>query len=263
MIFDTKHYWDSRLADFSLESVGSLGLGHRFNRYIYKSKVRIINRFKRKYNLSFVGKTILDVGTGVGFWIDYYLREKVSYIHGIDISSVAVHNLKQKYKTNKVSIYEADFGSNNFVINKKFDIVNAIDVAYHVVDENNFNNLVKNMCNSLANGGYIFLSDVFRGDIKTPPHVKFRPLVRYKKLLNLYEVKIIEIEPIYFFLNYPLDIDNTMLKRLMNIFFQGTKIISKSFFGEFYLAIIYNIDSILTNLRTLGVSTKLLFGCKQ
>jgi len=264
MIFDTKQYWDNRLADFSLESVGNLGLGYRFNRYLYKSKVRSINRIKKKCNLSFADKTVLDIGTGTGFWIDYYLKEGASYICGVDISSVAVHNLRLKYKNiNEVSICQADFGSNNLSIDKKFDVVNAMDVAYHVVDENSFEIFVKNACDSLANGGFLFLTDVFRENIPTPPHVKFRSLVRYKKLLNLWGVNIVAQIPMYFFLNYPSDINSATFKRLMRTIFQATTVLSRSFFGEIYLVMLYTMDCILTNFQSLGVSTKLLFGCKK
>jgi len=175
-----------------------------------------------------------------------------------------VHNLKLKYKnTNKVSIHQTDFGSNNPSVNKKFDAINAIDVAYHVVDENNFDIFIKNVCNSLTYGGFLFLTDVFRGNIQTPSHVKFRSLTRYKKILNLYGISIIALIPMYFFLNYPSDINSVASKKLMNRIFQGTTTLSRLVFGEVYLRMLYTIDCILTNFQNLGVSTKLLFGCKQ
>lgn len=115
-----------------------------------------------------------------------------------------------------------------------------------MVDENSFDVLIKNVCDSLTYGGFLFLTDVFRGNIRTPPHVKFRSLARYKKLLNLYGVSIVALIRMYFFLNYPSDINNGTFKKLMDAIFQGTTRLSRFVFGEIYLGILYTIDCILT-----------------
>jgi 2-polyprenyl-3-methyl-5-hydroxy-6-metoxy-1,4-benzoquinol methylase len=93
-----KKYWNERLRNYpSLEGVGCCGLGEQFNYWLYKAKIRTIERVKRKYKLSFQGLRILDVGCGVGFWISYYLKERAKEIVGIDISDRAIEFCCKKY----------------------------------------------------------------------------------------------------------------------------------------------------------------------
>jgi len=80
---DPKEYWDIRLRKYcNLRGVGYLSGDEIFNKYLYKAKVRTLERVIRKFNISFENKEILDVGSGTGFWIDHCLSKKASLIWG-------------------------------------------------------------------------------------------------------------------------------------------------------------------------------------
>lgn len=94
---EVKEYWNSRLKEYcDLEGVGYIEFGEQYNRYIYRAKVRTLERVITKLNIGFEGKEILDVGSGIGFWIDYYISKGASLIYGVDISSEAVNFLREK-----------------------------------------------------------------------------------------------------------------------------------------------------------------------
>jgi SAM-dependent methyltransferase len=264
MNFDVKGYWDKRLSgSFSLDGVGSLGMGEYFNRYVYKMKRRTLNKIIRQLHLSLEKRSILDVGSGTGFWIDYYLKRGVRCVHGCDISSVAIRNLKVLYNDfRNVFISETDFGSKLIPFDMEFDIVNAMDVAYHIVNDNHFNDFLSNISKSLHPGGFVFLTDAFlEKPINVPyAHVKYRTLNEYKEKFARNNIKILSLLPMYFFLNPPID-ENALAVLMKLIYSNITKPLSKTCVGFFYVPIIYIFDSILTNFQ-LGISLKLLVGRK-
>jgi 2-polyprenyl-3-methyl-5-hydroxy-6-metoxy-1,4-benzoquinol methylase len=88
---DTKEYWEKRLRIFcNLEGVGCIGFDSYFNSYIYKAIVRTIERVSRKFKISLEKKEVLDVGSGMGFWVDYYLTKGARLIYGVDITSYSI-----------------------------------------------------------------------------------------------------------------------------------------------------------------------------
>jgi predicted rRNA methylase YqxC with S4 and FtsJ domains len=97
-LVDTKEYWEQRLRSFcSLEGVGCIGLGNFFNSYVYRAKIRTLERINRKFKKSFKESEVLDVGSGIGFWIAYYLSKGARLIYGVDIASETIKYLARKY----------------------------------------------------------------------------------------------------------------------------------------------------------------------
>lgn len=265
MKFDVKEYWEKRLSGcFSLEGVGCLGMGERFNWYLYKLKNRVMNRTLKKLHLSTKNKTILDVGSGTGFWINYYLKRGIKYIYGCDISNTAVRNLKTIYsKYDNVFIFEADFGSKSIPFDVKFDIVNAMDVAYHIVDDDDFNAFIDNISRCLRSKGYVFLTDAFpeRPRVTRYLHVKNRTLNEYNERMKRNGIKIIMVSPMYCFLHPPTD--EKPLSTLISLLYKISKpLYRRKRLGLLYLSALYISDSFLTTFQNLGFSMKLLVGRK-
>ncbi|MBO8160227.1 MAG: class I SAM-dependent methyltransferase [Thermosipho sp. (in: Bacteria)] len=76
-------------------------------------------------------KTVLDVGAGTGYWIDYFLSKNLE-VTAVEPSEKMVEILKQKFGNN-VRIYNSKI--EDFQISKKFDIVNIQgDVLSYVED---------------------------------------------------------------------------------------------------------------------------------
>lgn len=263
---DAESYWNERLTNFTLQAIGNIGLSLTFNRYLHKARKRTIERIRRKYNLTFSNKSVLDIGTGTGFWIDYYLRRGADKIVGVDISNVAISKLRQKYSDQpQVKLVKCNFASeHNARAWGSFDIVNIIDVAYLVIDDQKFGAFINNCCTTLTKGGIIFLSDYFRNTTRNYAHLKFRPLDIYETLLKHNGVRIIAITPMYVFLNKPSDPNNGAISRVFNLLFDKvTMPLTRSRCVHAYLKTLYTLDSSFSNFNSLGVSIKLLFGLKS
>ena len=167
MNFDPKQYWEDRLKGLcNLEGVGCAGRTKAWNAFLYKSKVRAMNRALSKLGLDIRGYKALDIGTGVGFWIDYLLGKGVDSIIGIDIAPSSIELCKKKYSNLKNLKFVCGDISNDIFVSELggYDLATAFDVLYHITDDDKFCAAIKNIAYALNPGGYLFLTDILTFD---------------------------------------------------------------------------------------------------
>ena len=206
MTYNPKTYWQERLSEkFRLSGVGYAGFSEYYNKWLYKAKIRTLKKALLLLQIDLYDKSVCDIGVGTGFWIDFYRSQKVKEIVGVDIASVSIENLKQKYP--EYNFIEADISSNSVVskVNCKFDVLNVFDVLYHIVDDKLWKQAIRNICSLTKSNGVIFISDMCESrSIKVAEHVKFRSKKKYEKILAENGFEIITILPLYFFLSRPI-----------------------------------------------------------
>lgn len=107
---------------------------------------------------------ILDIGSGAGHWIDFYLKMNPCEITGIDISCSSVKHLIKKYKkNNNINIYHGNALKIMNELNDNFDCINAVGIMFHVVDDSECVNLIKSIGNILNPGGMFIVGGHFGG----------------------------------------------------------------------------------------------------
>jgi hypothetical protein len=88
---------------------------------------------------------------------------------------------------------------------ERFDLVTAIDVLYHIVDEVEFAAALDGLAGKIAPGGCLLISDVFsERRTQVAPHVVRRPLGQYAELLSPRGVKLLVREPVFAVLGDPV-----------------------------------------------------------
>jgi len=150
-------------------------------------------------------KTVCDIGCGTGFFVDFYHLRGAKDIVGVDITNISVENLKRKYP--EYYFVKEDISSSLVVskINRKFDILNAFDVLYHIKSDKEFRQAIANISDLTKNNGLVFISDLCGSkNIDVAEHVKFRSRQIYDTTLGEYSIRIITIFPICYFLNRPI-----------------------------------------------------------
>src|ERR1044072_6190002 len=97
---DIKEYWEKRLNEnYGLHGTGYIGLGRNYNSWMYKIRKYIVTKKLRSLNIGYETATVLDIGSGSGFYVDIWKQLGVNDITGCDITSISVKNLKNKYPT--------------------------------------------------------------------------------------------------------------------------------------------------------------------
>jgi SAM-dependent methyltransferase len=105
--------------------------------------------------------SVLDVGSGAGHWIDFY-REVLgaASVVGVEISSSAAGALAGEYEdVPDVAIVEGDVAAEQFQLGRRFDIVNAVDALFHIVDDAAWQRAVRNLAAHLEPGGVMVVAE--------------------------------------------------------------------------------------------------------
>jgi trans-aconitate methyltransferase len=107
--------------------------------------------------------TVFDLGPGAGHWIDFYRATfAASYVCGLDISKACADRLRAKYAaTDGVAIVQGDVAEASFRPERRFDIVNAIGVVFHIVDDARWLQALVNMRALLQDDGVMVVGGEF------------------------------------------------------------------------------------------------------
>lgn len=219
MNYKPKEYWEKRLENQpNLRGVGCASFNETYNKYLYLLKIQALNKNLNSLFLTIKEKSILDVGCGTGFFVDYYTKEGAKKVAGLDIAELSVSMLKERYPT--FSFYVEDIGNPNFRFWESFDIVNVFDVLYPITDNGKFETAIKNISNLMHVGGYVLITDVFgKNDIISARHVHFRSLQKYKAELKKNDIEILDIFPMYFLMNRSFHLPPFVLNKVSRIFY--------------------------------------------
>ncbi|HXZ93905.1 MAG TPA: class I SAM-dependent methyltransferase [Burkholderiales bacterium] len=155
-------YYTATAAEFSDRMTIGPAVKELHSRYHYNcvenSIIRALLRCHVKEH-----PAVFDLGSGAGHWIDFYLGTfGASSVYGMDISKTCVARLRSKYAhMDRVSIAEGDITNKSSRPDRKFDIVNAIGVVFHIVDDALWLRALINMRDLLTDDGFIVVGGQF------------------------------------------------------------------------------------------------------
>ena len=198
--YDYLQFWESRLNEnWDLVGVGHMGYSARYNRWLYRAQSRAIERLLKSAGIQLDNKDVLDVGSGIGYWLDWYHHRNVSSLHATELSRDACSRLESEFP--EVVVQQGDITKSDWSPGT-FDLVNVISVMYHIVEPDLFETAIKNIAGGVKPGGWLVVSD-FLGDTEQnlSQHVSFHPLAAYEHQLDELGFKIDKVEPMYTLLN--------------------------------------------------------------
>ncbi len=154
-------YWNERLCrQWGPQGVGSAHITREFNAWRYRIRRIVFRRLVRRLALDPGAPSALDVGCGTGFYLEQWRALGVGRMAGLDISDWAVTQLAQSYP--HASFYRANIGGADLSLPAEaFDVVTALDVLVHLVDDASYRRALENLYRSLKPDGYLLYSDAF------------------------------------------------------------------------------------------------------
>lgn len=177
-----REFWNQRLSEhFDLRGTGETGLSLAYNRACYQLRGEVLERALREQSFDPRGRTVLDVGCGTGFFTGWYLA-RGARVTGIDIAPTSVERLRERHPDAKFILGDVS----ETALTDRYDLVNAFDVLYHIVDEARWETALKHLAEATAPGGLLLLTDVFptRPAAGLAAHNTMRPLTRYQQVLG-------------------------------------------------------------------------------
>ncbi len=198
--YENRPYWTRLHASNPgrLSAVGYAGLGEGFNRASYRLRRRAVWRLLGR-NGRAEAPSLLEAAAGVGAYAQTWARLAVSRWTGLDISAEAVDHCRREFPWGR--FFQQDIASTGWPEEagpgRSFDLVTAIDVLYHLVEDGAFEAAVANLAGRVRPGGLLLVSDVFvPHDRQIAAHVKRRSLASYHRALGP-EMELIDREPVF------------------------------------------------------------------
>ncbi len=189
-------FWNQRHEKLGLYSGGDKGISDFENFEFYIHRLSIILKLISKYNVGKRPLDILDAGCGKGFFSNG-LFSSGYIVTGIDSSLSAISFCKENYP----KIFFKQDNLDNFILNKAFDVVVCIDVMFHIVEDNLWENSVKNLAYHVKNNSIIIISDFAdatdnENEIGSKvKYIKYRNKKKYITILERFGFLLQEVIP--------------------------------------------------------------------
>jgi SAM-dependent methyltransferase len=259
--YNGKTYWSNRLgARFDLSGVGFRNVSAKYNEWLYKAHERALGKALRKYEIDPSSARFADLGCGTGYFTDYFVGRGVTRPAGLDITEIAIGKMEERYPDGEFRV--GDLSAENLPLKGPFDVVTCFAVLYHIIEDNSFKRAIKNVAGLVAPGGYLLISDYFRrrpAKRTAATHFYSRSENAFREELEKYGVEILEIPPIYFWMNRPLDTPNPLAGFLLDALWAATVYVPArfEFLGGVFGRLWYGIDGAVLPIVKRGWSAKL------
>lgn len=244
--FEPQTYWETRLKRrFDLTGVGFHRRSTAFNKWVYRVRSETLDSIFHEYGWTVEGSAVLDVGCGTGYFMEYWSQRSARPVVGIDFTEVSIKNLKAKYPEAK--FYCADISDPELNLDGVYDYISIVDVLYHIVEDNRFTQVVKNLSGFCRQGTKVFVTDHFGPKtVSVVKHCRNRSLELYRTIFSNQGFKLLEIKPLFYLLMPPVGLANSIL-RWLGIFAWEviTGIARWEVFGNLLGRILFAFDSAL------------------
>ncbi|MCO6412055.1 MAG: class I SAM-dependent methyltransferase [Thiogranum sp.] len=139
------------------------------------------------------GKSVLDVGAGTGHWIEFYSAYlEAAGITAVDFSRTCISELQTRYAgQSAIKIQHADIARRNEQFTERFEIINAIGVMFHLVDDNQWEAAIGNLVNYLTNDGIAIIGGDFGEETRESGVMrKYRSLRQWETTLEAFGARV-------------------------------------------------------------------------
>lgn len=196
---DTHLYWEQRLQSrANLQGTGHRAFSEQYNQILYHAQVECLDGLLHEAGIAVGGCSVLDIGSGVGFFVRHFLSRGARHVIGSDLTFSSTQHLQATFS--ELDVLQCDVSAPNLPLRPTFDIVNCVSVLYHILDDARFTQALTNLCQWVSPGGALIVSDTFRA-APTARHARFRSLATYETILARNQMHIVACVPVYFLLN--------------------------------------------------------------
>jgi hypothetical protein len=146
-------------------------------------------------------------------------------------------------------------------IGEYFQAVSAMDILFHIVDDNKYKKALYNIYDLICPGGFFFLSGNFlHSETRRSQHIVHRSLSDARQALQDVGFVILDRQPVFMLMNKPVDSTSGLFKKLWPRIYQYASRSEKS--GAILGAFLFPIEMMLTRLFSESPTTEIMV-CKK
>jgi SAM-dependent methyltransferase len=254
-------FWANLLdADESIRAVGHTGRPAAFNRYLYRALDDSVRRLLKDVP---VQGDVFDVGVGTGVWLELWRTLGAERLAGVDLTEAAVERARRRFPDGE--FVQADVAA-GLPLARTFDLVSAMNVLLHVVEEERWEAALRNLAGALKPDGVLVVMDpVAVRPPRVPAHTpastdRVRTLARWEEGLGAAGLRIDDMAPVVSLLANPVEAPSPGAYRALDrLWFASARLAGQSGAGAGTLgALLYPLDRLVTRLSRYGLSAKCL-----
>lgn len=198
-------YWQGLIRGDSadaLDEVGHTDMGRSFNRRAYRLRRRAVDHaIRASGGLQRNGK-VFDGGFGVGFYLTLW-EGMGAVVTGADLSPTAVGNVRSRFPACDLRVGDLtrlnDWGDWRNLTGS-FDVVTAIDVLYHIVEDRGAVIALGNLAALVRPGGVLIFTEKFpehHEPLNEHAHVTRRPLHWFVDAVQDQDLVVERVAPVF------------------------------------------------------------------
>lgn len=161
-------------------------------------------------NLKADGGRVLDVGSGSGRWVRFFLeRYKPTLLMGVDFSEASVALLKRWHEsdTTPLEFRQADITKPGLDLGGAFDLINVANVLFHIPEPDLFNAALGNLARLVAPAGHIVTTEYLPRCTMRTEWMMVRSRYEFEAAARAAGLRISAVRAFSFFSNDPLGLD--------------------------------------------------------
>ena len=256
-LFDARNYWETRLREHpGLCGVGNTCLGKSYIQWLYKVRRAVFLRLLSSLRIELRAARVFDVGSGTGFYLELWKEIGVSGVTGCDLAEIAVGRLRSALPWAR--ILRLDIGAPLPAPELGcYDIVSAFDVLFHIVEQERYEQAIRNASDLLRPGGFFLFSDLMpRNKPGQLEHVVWRPLKEVMALLAKTGFEVVCRVPMFVVMEEPVDATSQWYRLLWKLMTYPVK--HSEVAGFVIGGVLYPLELMLTKVFTESPSTEII-----
>ena len=173
---------------------------------LYPLYERLIGDFNMKPD----GGNVLDVGSGSGRWIRFFMeRYRPQRLVGIDYSAASVELLKKWHPRGAAALEfrHADLADPDLDLGGTFDLINVANVLFHIPETELFTRAVANLARLVAPDGFIVTTEYLPRCTMRTEWMMVRSRYELEAAFNAAGLRIAGVRAFSFFSNDPMGLD--------------------------------------------------------
>jgi SAM-dependent methyltransferase len=206
---DSRTYWEQRIArGEGLVGVGVTALGPGFNRWAYRARAARFRAAATPLLEAGPRGPVADIGAGSGFYLDQWRQLGAGPIAATDLTAIAVQRLRERFPevdVARMDISDPEALPKSGLAPGGYALVSAMDLLFHILDEDGYRAAFENLSALLAPGGHLVLTeDMIRGRRARRRQVKVtRPARRVRRTWRAAGLEEVSVEPLFALMNFP------------------------------------------------------------
>ena len=176
------------------------------DRVLYPAYERLIGDLNMKAD----GGRVLDVGSGSGRWVRFFLeRYEPKLLMGVDYSEASVELLKRWHPKEKtlLEFRIADITKLGLDLGGAFDLINVANVLFHIPEPDLYARAIDNLARLLAPGGHIVTTEYLPRTTMRTEWMMVRSRYDFQAAVKAVGLHVCDVRAFSFFSNDPLGLD--------------------------------------------------------